>query len=104
VCYLDTEIGQIAYVLVGAIMVSSMETIMNGLVTPPYAKAVAEVPIIGKNTFKKGEELGRFNMGSTVILLFPPNSVELIESLSENQVVKLGEKIATITAEIGLME
>ena len=96
VCYLETEIGQIAYVLVGAIMVSSMETVMNGLVTPPYANAVTEVPITGKNKLQKGQELGRFNMGSTVILLFPPNKVALDSNLNENKVVKLGKKIATI--------
>ncbi len=96
VCYLETEIGQIAYVLVGAIMVSSMETRMNGLVTPPYANTVHEVAITGQTSFKKGDELGRFNMGSTVILLFPANTVQLLPDLSENDAVKLGEKIATI--------
>ena len=96
VCYMETEIGTIAYVLVGAIMVSSMETVFNGLVTPPYAKKVQEVPLNDKIKLQKGDEVGRFNMGSTVILLFPPNATQLNKSLVENKVVKLGEKIATI--------
>lgn len=96
VCYLDTEIGKVAYVLVGAIMVSSMETVFNGVVTPPYAKQVTEVERGNNTKLAKGEELGRFNMGSTVILLFPPNVVKLEKDLIENKVVKLGEKIATI--------
>ncbi len=96
VCYLETQYGQIAYVLVGAIMVSSMETVFNGLVTPPYAKKVTEVPIIGNQKLVKGDEVGRFNMGSTVILLFPPGLAELEKNLTESKIVKLGEKIATI--------
>lgn len=96
VCYLETQYGQIAYILVGAIMVSSMETVFNGLVTPPYAKKVTEVELIGNTKLSKGDEVGRFNMGSTVILLFPPKFTALNQELKENTVVKLGEKIATI--------
>lgn len=96
VCYLDTEIGKIAYVLVGAIMVSSMETVFNGIVTPPYAKQVEEIPRNDNTKLSKGDELGRFNMGSTVILLFPPNVTKLNLELVENKAVKLGEIIATI--------
>lgn len=96
VCYMDTEFGQIAYVLVGAIFVSSMQTVFNGLVTPPYAKKVQEVPLNNHTKLQKGDEVGRFNMGSTVILLFPPNTIKLEKQLKENSVVKMGEKIATI--------
>ncbi len=96
VCYLETEIGQVAYVLVGAIMVSSMETVFNGLVTPPYAKKITEIELNDNVNLKKGDEVGQFNMGSTVILLFPENTVKLDSELIENSVVKLGEKIATI--------
>ena len=96
VCYMETEIGTVAYILVGAIMVSSMETVFNGPVTPPYAKKVQEVALYDNTKLSKGDEVGRFNMGSTVILVFPPNTVKLEKSLTENAVVKLGEKIATI--------
>ncbi|MFK8011765.1 MAG: archaetidylserine decarboxylase [Marinicellaceae bacterium] len=96
VCYMQTEIGEIAYILVGAIMVSSMETVFNGVVTPPYGKIIQEVPLNENVNLSKGDEVGRFNMGSTVILLFPPNVTQLEKSLIENKIVKLGEKIATI--------
>jgi len=96
VCYMQTEIGTIAYILVGAIMVSSMETVFNGLVTPPYAKKVQEVALNDHTKLSKGDEVGRFNMGSTVILLFPANVTKLEKSLIEGTVVKLGQKIATI--------
>jgi phosphatidylserine decarboxylase len=96
VCYLETEYGQIAYILVGAIMVSSMETVFNGLVTPPYANKVKEVSLNEHTQLSKGDEVGRFNMGSTVILLFPPGFAELNQNLIENAELKLGEKIATI--------
>jgi phosphatidylserine decarboxylase len=96
VCYMETEYGKIAYILVGAIFVSSMETVFNGLVTPPYAKKPQIVPLNGNTKLSKGDEVGRFNMGSTVILLFPPEMVNLSEHLKANTVVKLGEKIATL--------
>lgn len=96
VCYMDTPFGQIAYILVGAIMVSSMETVFNGLVTPPYGNNVQEVTLNKHTHLKKGDEVGRFNMGSTVILLFPPNFAQLNEDLQENKILKVGEKIATL--------
>jgi phosphatidylserine decarboxylase len=96
VCYLNTEFGKIAYILVGAIMVSSMETVFNGLVTPPYAKKPQVVALNGNTKLAKGDEVGRFNMGSTVIILFPPGMIEFSEHLKTNTLVKLGEKIATL--------
>ncbi len=96
VCYMETEYGKIAYILVGAIMVSSMETVFNGLVTPPYAKKPQIVALNGNTELAKGDEVGRFNMGSTVIVLFPPGMIELSDHLKANRVVKLGEKIATL--------
>ncbi|MCB1593715.1 MAG: phosphatidylserine decarboxylase [Xanthomonadales bacterium] len=96
VCYLQTEIGEIAFVLVGAIFVSSMETVFNGVVTPPYAKKVQEVPLNENTRLQKGDELGRFNMGSTVIMLFPKNSISFEKELKAGQSVQLGEKLATI--------
>ena len=72
----DTSHGPMAVVLVGAMLVSSMETVWSGVVTPPRGRKVTEAT--GRAaTFRlqKGEEMGRFNMGSTVILLLPPGAV-----------------------------
>lgn len=96
VCYMDTEYGKVAYILVGAILVSSMETVFNGVVTPPYGSQVREVERHANTTLKKGDEVGRFNMGSTVILLFPPDSVKLEDKLKAGTPVKMGEKFAEV--------
>jgi len=69
----ETEQGPMVVVLVGAIFVGSMETVWAGLITPPYGKDIQRWQYIDKQaiTLKKGQEMGRFNMGSTVILLLP---------------------------------
>ena len=74
VCYFDSEYGEIALVMVGAIFVGSMETSWEGQITPPYNKSVKTFEYDSRQIkLSKGEELGRFNMGSTVILLLPHN-------------------------------
>ncbi|MGJ8662959.1 MAG: archaetidylserine decarboxylase, partial [Marinicella sp.] len=65
--HLHTAVGHVAYVYVGAILVSSIETVCNGVITPPYASQVTDILVQGQSNYKKGEEMGRFNMGSTVI-------------------------------------
>ncbi len=69
----DTDRGAMAVILVGAIFVSSIETVWAGTIVPPKARRVTVVDYThGPHhiTLAKGEEMGRFNMGSTVILLF----------------------------------
>jgi phosphatidylserine decarboxylase len=94
VAIFDTEIGQVALVLVGAIFVSSIETIWHGVVTPPSIKTVrtwkyeADAP-----TLKMGDEMGRFNMGSTIIVLFEKDKMAWNADLSAGKSVKVGEKI-----------
>ena len=91
---LATDMGTVYSVYVGAILVSSIETVKQGLITPPYTNKVREVPMEAEESFVKGDEMARFNMGSTVILLFPENSIELAEHIKPGVSVKLGEKIA----------
>lgn len=86
VCYFDTY----TIVLVGAIFVGSMETIWHGLITPPYGKRFS-IDYLDKNIIlKKGSELGRFNMGSTVILL--SNDYEF--NINSNQKIKMGQSLS----------
>lgn len=59
-------------------------------------KKVQEVPLNENTKLQKGDELGRFNMGSTVIMLFPKNSISFEKELKAGQTVQFGEKIATI--------
>lgn len=95
VCIFDTEYGICAVVLVGAIFVSSMETVWAGDITPNELNKVTSWDYSSNDYFiYKGDELGRFNMGSTVILLFPGNQISWEEKLNPGQPVKMGEKIA----------
>ena len=93
---LQTSFGKVAYVYVGAILVSSIETVCNGVITPPYANEVTDLIPEGQIRYKKGEEMGRFNMGSTVVLLFPKDSITFEPELKAGSSLKLGQKIATI--------
>ena len=68
----DTAFGSFALVLVGALNVGSMATVWAGDITPAARRVVTRIPS-PPTTLEKGAELGRFNMGSTVILLFEPN-------------------------------
>jgi phosphatidylserine decarboxylase len=93
----DTEAGPMALVLVGAIFVASIETIWHGEVTPPAGRDVrawnysGDVPIIGK-----GEEMGRFNMGSTIIVLFGENAVAWEAGLKASDAVSMGQKLGRL--------
>ena len=92
VCYFETEFGLCAFVLVGAIFVGSMQTVWHGQINPPYKKQVQHFNYQDQNiTLKKGEELGRFNMGSTVILLMPNQDKQF--NLKESEVVRMGQAL-----------
>lgn len=91
----DTANGPFAVIMVGAIFVSSMDTVWAGTVTPkrlqPTNWSYNELDDI---SLQKGQEMGRFNMGSTVILLFPENSIEWHEDLSPGSKLLMGQDIA----------
>ncbi|SFF31086.1 phosphatidylserine decarboxylase [Fontimonas thermophila] len=89
-----TPAGDIALTMVGALFVGSLETVWAGCVTPPHLRgAPAHYEPMSPVVLGRGEELGRFNMGSTVILLAPPDSVEWIPTLAPGQTVRMGEAI-----------
>ena len=91
----DTEYGSMAMVLVGAINVAAIETVWHGLITPPKAETVTGKSYKSKDIqIDKGKEMGRFNMGSTVILVFQNNAPKLSDSLSVDQTLKLGERLS----------
>ncbi len=96
-CIFDTEAGPMALVLVGAIFVSSVETVWHGVVTPPTIKSVRHWQYQDQSiTLEKGMEMGRFNMGSTIIVLFADDKVKWDETLQADKVVRLGEKIGDL--------
>lgn len=93
----DTDSGPLVMVLVGAMLVSSTETVWAGEVTPNKNKSVSVTDYSGKGIWlNKGDEMGRFNMGSTVILLMPPNTVEGRQELGAGSAVQVGQKLAVI--------
>ena len=98
VCDFDTDDGPLCMVLVGALFVGSIETVYAGEINPPPGrKAQARVIDAGVGrTFRRGEELGRFNMGSTVILLtgHPATFAPRIEA---GEPVRLGQLLARFT-------
>lgn len=94
VCIFDTERGPMAVVLVGAMIVASIETVWAGLVTPPKRQlktfnyqAASYQPI----NLEKGAEMGRFKLGSTAIVLFGPDQVRWNEQLNAGSAVQMGE-------------
>ena len=93
VCYFETAAGPMVMVLVGAINVSAIETVWSGPVVPPRARKVNEFDYSHTNKpIGKGAEMGRFNMGSTVILL-TGNRVEWLAHIQPGYPVKVGQLI-----------
>ncbi|MDD5410133.1 MAG: archaetidylserine decarboxylase [Methylobacter sp.] len=96
-CLFDTEAGPMALVLVGAIFVSSVETVWHGVVTPPTVSSVKSWQYQDNApTLKIGEEMGRFNMGSTIIILFGKDKAKWDAGFKADKTVKLGELIGGV--------
>jgi phosphatidylserine decarboxylase len=96
ICVFDTVAGPMAVILVGAMLVSCMETVW--FETLPLTRGLMpqtwNYPP-GTIRLERGAEMGRFNMGSTVIVLFGPGRVEFNRMLVPDRAVKLGEVLAT---------
>ncbi len=99
VCIFDTDIGPVAHVLVGAIFVASIETVWAGEITPPNGSYIRNThyPKSGEGSvfIERAVEMGRFNMGSTTITLFPENTIEFLPEMVPGAPVRLGQRIAT---------
>ncbi|TVQ70771.1 MAG: phosphatidylserine decarboxylase [Oceanospirillales bacterium] len=98
VAIFDTEIGPMAMVLVGAMIVAGIEVVWEGQVAPPVKAPL----VLGKRyedlvTLTRGDEMGRFKLGSTVILLFGENALQWNRELTAGSGVKLGCAIASLT-------
>lgn len=91
----ETEFGPMVMVLIGAIFVGSMETVWSGQVTPPYGKSIQQWTYQDEQaiSLQKGEEMGRFNMGSTVVMLFGDQAQDMKEKMSEGDFVRKGQAL-----------
>lgn len=96
VAMFDTELGPMAMVLVGAMIVASVETVWAGLVAPHRQDIeVTSYTPEQQITLEKGQEMGRFKLGSTVVMAFPPNTLEFVEGLKAESVVRMGQSFAS---------
>jgi phosphatidylserine decarboxylase len=97
-CEFDTPLGPLAVVMVGALFVGSIETVFAGEINPPAARrgAVSSVEAGLGAAFARGEEIGRFNMGSTVVLLLGNRSTRFDERLGPGATLRLGQALARV--------
>ena len=100
ICVFESVRGPFVLVLVGATIVGSMATVWHGVVNPPRLKEIRTWSYSGKErvTLKKGEEMGRFLLGSTVVMLFPQGSLAFNEAWLPQQPIRLGEAMAGYAA------
>ena len=96
VCHFKNKESYFSVILVGAINVSSIETKWKGEISPPMPKKLISTKYGNKNiNFNKGDEIGMFKSGSTVILLFT-DKAKLSKELKLNQLIRVGNKIGEI--------
>ncbi len=96
----ETEHGLMSLVLVGAINVAAIETVWHGLVTPPQRSAINHIDYTNYTPVKlsRGEEMGRFNMGSTIIVLLEKPVTWRID-MQANDAVLMGQFLGNISAD-----
>ena len=96
VCHFETEFGPMCSVMVGALLVSGVETVWSGIEIPAYGDAITRKDYRGKGiALERFAEMARFNYGSTVIVLLPKGVASLDPALKSESPVRLGERLAT---------
>ena len=94
ICLFDTACGPVAVILVGAMIVAAIETVWAGQIAPPVARgSVRNESPTAPVELAKGAEMGRFKLGSTVVLLFGRNAVTWTDALSAGNFVRMGQHI-----------
>ncbi len=97
ILYFSTKIGNIAIVLVGAMIVASISTPWAGIIAPGRPRKVQSWLFTDNQiSLNKGDEIGKFLLGSTVIMLFPKGSINFSDTFQKNKQVKMGQSIAHI--------
>lgn len=97
VCHFDTDFGPMCQVMVGAMLVSGVETVWAGEEIPPYASRPVPKDYRDRDiVLERFGEMARFNYGSTVIVLLPKDAVELEPGLAAEQPVRLGQRLGRV--------
>ena len=95
ICEFDSAQGTFVLILVGATIVGSMATVWHGVVNPPRVGRVTTWTYENQSiTIKQGEEMGRFLLGSTVVMLFPQDTLKFNSKWMPTKPIQLGEKMA----------
>lgn len=99
ICEFKTRFGPMIVILVGALFVGSIHTSWGGAVTPSSSKQslVQHYSIEYAVNLEKGSELGHFQLGSTVIVLFPDNTLEFADGLDQNSAIKMGQLLGELS-------
>jgi len=96
VCHFDTDFGPMASVMVGALLVSGVETVWSGVEIPAYGHRIERKDYRGRGiVLERFAEMARFNYGSTVIVLLPKDAAVLVPDLTAETPVRLGTRLAT---------
>lgn len=93
-CMFDGELGRFASVMVGAMIVAGIATVWGGRVQPHGRKVIGE-NFAGGTRLAAGDEMGRFFLGSTVVLLFEPGRIEWLDGIGPGSVLRMGQALAT---------
>jgi phosphatidylserine decarboxylase len=97
ICEFDSSHGTFVLILVGATIVGSMATTWHGVINPPRVGRVTTWTYEDHRIqFEQGEEMGRFLLGSTVVMLFPKNTLKFNQAWAPAKAIQLGERMATI--------
>lgn len=100
VCLFETEFGPMAVVMVGAMIVAGMNTVWHGDITPPRQSQLRHIkypnPKSDAITLNRGDEMGYFNLGSTVIVLFPEDSMQFDEAITPGASVRMGQLLGNV--------
>jgi phosphatidylserine decarboxylase len=97
VCHFDTAAGPLAVIFVGAMNVGSVSLVGLGEITPRRGRTISALGLPEACTFARGAELGRFNMGSTVILVLPRGTARWADGFKSRERVEMGAPIGWIT-------
>lgn len=94
ICLFETELGPMAQILVGATIVGSIEVDWAGIITPPREGIMKRWTYSDEIKLSRGQDMGCFKLGSTVITLFASNAIEFSNDLKVGDVTRVGQKLA----------